>query len=138
MDNEILVRLNQALGLAGRKVGFSKKREIAAFLGYSSTHYSEIINGKTPLTENFLDHISEHLNINSDWIRTGEGHALKDVAMGTTVNDDVEEYQQNKTVPYFLYKELQDRYEAVVRENESLRIKLNNYEKGGKKKVANS
>ena len=36
--------------------------------------------------------------------------------------------QQNQSVPYFMYRDLQDRYEASVRENQSLREKLAKYD----------
>lgn len=130
-----LERLNQALNLAGRKIGYSKKSEIAAFLGYRGPYYSGVINGKEKLSDEFLKRISDLLGINPDWVRTGEGHIMKEQSF--SVHDEIVEPQNGQTVPYFLYKELQNRYEAVVRENESLRIRLSEYESQGKKKAAN-
>lgn len=53
-------------------------------------------------------------------------------------NEDAQP-QQGQDVPYFLYKDLQDRYEAVVRENGYLRSRLSESESNPeKKKAANS
>lgn len=125
---EVLKRLNQALNLAGHKIGYSKKSEVAAFLGYKLPYYSGITNGKEKLSDEFLKRISDLLNINTEWVLTGEGHVMKEVTPSTIVNNDVQEFQQGKTVPYFLYKELHERYEAIVRENEQLRLRLTKYE----------
>lgn len=125
---EVLERLNQALNLAGHKIGYSKKSEIAAFLGYKQPYYSGIINGKEKISEDFLKRISDLLNINTEWVLTGEGHVMKEVS-STVVDDSIKEPKQGQTVPYFLYKELHERYESIVRENEQLRIKLSQYEK---------
>ena len=120
---EVLDRLNQALQLAGHKIGYSKKSEIASFLGYKLPYYSGIINGKGEITESFLKRISDLLGIDTNWVLTGEGHALMNES-SVSVCDDGPLSSEPKSVPYFLYTELLKKYEAVVRENEQLRIKL--------------
>lgn len=66
-------RLNEVLKTAFLKIGIYKKADMAEFLGYASPHFSSVINGKLKLSENFMNLISDKLNINPEWILTGEG-----------------------------------------------------------------
>ena len=75
-----LERLNKALKFAFLKKNISKKGDMAEFLDYKSPYFSGIINGKEKLSESFLLKISDKLDINIDWILTGEGEMLKESA----------------------------------------------------------
>lgn len=121
---EVLERLNKALKLAGHKIGYSKKSEIAEFLGYKLPYYSGIINGKEKLSEDFLKRISDYLGIDAEWVKTGEGNMMLGTNASTVAREDDCEQRHGQTVPYFMYQDLLQKYEAVVRENESLRNKL--------------
>lgn len=66
-------RLNEVLKEVFLSLKIYRKADMADFLGYNSPYFSGIINGKEKLTESFLDKISDKLNINSEWIKTGEG-----------------------------------------------------------------
>ena len=127
-----LERLNQALKLAGANVGYSKKKEIAAFLGYKPTYYSDIINGRTPINENFLKRIAEYLNINTNWVKTGDGHAINEGNVGTTVHDEGESAAQlNDATLTYLQKERdywRDRCLELEKEVASLQSRLAKYE----------
>lgn len=132
---EILERLNHALKLAGHKIGYSKKSEVAAFLGYKPGYYSGVINGKEKLSEDFLKRISDYLNINVKYVLYGVDPILNGALGSYSVNEDANPVASGQTVPYFVYKELLQKYEAVVRENEQLRLALTGQQK--KKMVAN-
>lgn len=68
-----LERLNEVLKTAFLKIGIYKKADMAEYLGYASPHFSSVINGKLKMSENFMNLISDKLNINPEWVLTGEG-----------------------------------------------------------------
>ena len=68
-----LERLNKALKIAFQKINIYKKVDMAKYLDYANTYFSEITNGKENLSPPFLKNISDKLNINTDWILTGDG-----------------------------------------------------------------
>ena len=54
------------------------EKEIAELLGYKKASFSQLMNGKVPLSDKFIDKlISLDNNINKVWIKTGEGSMLK-------------------------------------------------------------
>lgn len=54
------------------------EKEIAELLGYKKTSFSQLMNGKVPLSDKFIDKlVSLDNNINKVWIKTGEGLMLK-------------------------------------------------------------
>lgn len=73
-----LQRLNEVLKIAFSKIGVYKKGDMATYLGYKSPYFSGVINGKEKLTVQFLKLISDKLQVNSDWILTGEGSMLQE------------------------------------------------------------
>lgn len=73
----VLERLNKALKLAFQEINIYKKSDMAKFLGYTNSYFSEITNGKENLSESFLNVISEKVNINLEWVLSGEGDVLK-------------------------------------------------------------
>lgn len=62
------------------------ERELAEKLGYTKSSFSQIVNGKVPLSERFVQKLaSVDRNINEVWIMTGEGNMLNSVETGTSV-----------------------------------------------------
>lgn len=62
------------------------ERELAEKLGYTKSSFSQIVNGKVPLSERFVQKLaSVDRNINEAWIMTGEGNMLNSVEAGTSV-----------------------------------------------------
>jgi transcriptional regulator with XRE-family HTH domain len=54
------------------------EKDIAEKLGYTKSSFSQIINGKVPLSDRFLDKICKvDKNINKVWLKIGEGEMLK-------------------------------------------------------------
>lgn len=54
------------------------EREMADKFGYTKSSFSQIINGKVPLSEKFIKKLcSANENINEVWILSGEGEMLK-------------------------------------------------------------
>ena len=62
------------------------ERELAEKLGYTKSSFSQIVNGKVPLSERFVQKLaSVDRNINEVWIMTGEGNMLNSMEAGTSV-----------------------------------------------------
>ena len=62
------------------------ERELAEKLGYTKSSFSQIVNGKVPLSERSVQKLaSVDRNINEVWIMTGEGNMLNSVEAGTSV-----------------------------------------------------
>ena len=59
--------------------GFAEnEKELAELLGYTKSSFSQILNGKVPLSDKFLDKIcSLDNNINKVWILENKGEMLK-------------------------------------------------------------
>lgn len=67
---------------------------LAKMLGYQKSSFSQIVNGKVPLSEKFVKRLcSLDENINDVWILTGEGELLK------SVSDDSLNGQTDITIP---------------------------------------
>lgn len=67
---------------------------LAKMLGYQKSSFSQIVNGKVPLSEKFVKRLcSLDENINDVWILTGEGELLK------TASDDSLNGQTDITIP---------------------------------------
>ena len=74
------------------------ERELAEKLGYTKSSFSQIVNGKVPLSERFVQKLaSGDRNINEVWIMTGEGNMLNSVEAGTSV----------VTIPANVWEEIQ-------------------------------
>lgn len=75
---EITQRIRKAINwLIFQDVAESEK-EIADRLGYTKSSFSQIVNGKVPLSEKFVRKLcSLDENINDVWITEGEGSLLK-------------------------------------------------------------
>ncbi len=56
----------------------TNERELAEKLGYTKSSFSQIVTGKVPLSDKFIQKlVSLDKNINKDWIKTGAGNLLK-------------------------------------------------------------
>lgn len=54
------------------------ERALADLLGYTKSSFSQIVNGKVPLSDKFIKALcSLDDNINEVWVKTGEGHLFK-------------------------------------------------------------
>lgn len=54
------------------------EKSLAELLGYTKSSFSQIVNGRVPLSKKFVDKLcSLNQNINSVWILSGEGEMLK-------------------------------------------------------------
>lgn len=54
------------------------ERALAELLGYTKSSFSQIVNGKVPLSDKFVKALcSLDDNINEVWIKTGEGQLFK-------------------------------------------------------------
>lgn len=66
--------------------------EIAKLLGYTKSSFSQIMNEKVPLSDKFIDKISEiDKNINKVWIHEGVGNMLvntNEYEVGVSFNDN--------------------------------------------------
>lgn len=60
--------------------GYAKNEsELASKLGYTKSSFSQIMNGRVPVADRFLNKISEIVsNLNIEWIRFGTGDMLND------------------------------------------------------------
>ena len=94
------------------------QRELALQLGYNPSSFSQIINGKVPLSDKFLGRITAlEPRINAEWIRTGKGEMLlsaKAVVEAQLVDDgdEMEFYTENTTGAKF-YKQGDKLYMTV-------------------------
>lgn len=77
------------------------EKELAEKLGYSKSSFSQIVNGKVPLSDRFVKKLcSLDENINEVWISTGEGTMFKDnpnSENGVNVPDSVWNVIQKQT-----------------------------------------
>ncbi len=73
-----LERLNHSLRIASQKLGIFTKKGMAKFLDYTNPYYSEVTTGRIKLSDDFMKKISDKLNINSDWIKTGNGNIFNE------------------------------------------------------------
>lgn len=54
------------------------ERALAELLGYTKSSFSQIVNGKVPLSDKFVKALcSLDDNINEVWVKTGEGNLFK-------------------------------------------------------------
>jgi plasmid maintenance system antidote protein VapI len=59
-------------GMAG------SQRELSKVLGYNESCFSQMLNGKKPLSKKFVEKLtSEYEVLNKDWLLSGEGEMIK-------------------------------------------------------------
>lgn len=79
MDDDTPKRLKKAINwLIFNDKGDSDK-EIAAMIGYTKSSFSQIVNGRVPLSGKFVKRLCVlDPNLNYDWIMTGDGEMFID------------------------------------------------------------
>ncbi|KLT67909.1 transcriptional regulator [Flavobacterium sp. ABG] len=96
--------------------------DLAQKLGYAKSSLSQILNGKVPLSEKFINRVCYfNKNINRVWILNEEGDML---LKGILKDDSVEKVKQ-------LQEQLNDKAEIILyqkKEIASLQKKLQDYE----------
>ena len=75
-QNEVLIRLNEALRTAFHRMGVQKKSEMAKILGYKSPYFSGVTTGKEKLSNAFLLNLSAKIGVNTAWVLNGTGSIL--------------------------------------------------------------
>jgi len=91
---------------------------IAQKLGYTKSSFSQIINGKVPISEKFIDKLCEaDENINKVWIIEGIGEMLKSNETFNTKESPQIEYNRN---PRHEPMTNDERIDALIRQNDVL------------------
>lgn len=88
--NDVTARLKKAINWLIFQEIAENERALADLLGYTKSSFSQIINGKVPLSDKFLSALcSLDENINDVWIKTGEGGLFKnDIKISQKVYGD--------------------------------------------------
>lgn len=54
------------------------EKEISELMGYNTSSFSQIMNGRVPISDNFINNLCViDENINKDWVKTGKGEMFK-------------------------------------------------------------
>lgn len=87
---ETLRRLKKAINWLIYSEKAENERALADLLGYTKSSFSQIVNGRVPLSEKFLDKLCRlDANLNKVWIKTGDGSMLLQGGMnGSTAAAD--------------------------------------------------
>lgn len=123
--------LNQRVSDVIRFLIFSKvaldKQDLAQKLGYNVSSFSQIINGRVPLSNKFVEKLIEFApNLNEHWLKTGEGEMLKVPATLTVFAPTDEERREigegvdMKVVPAEVVEEIREEIKAEIEEAESV------------------
>lgn len=84
-------RVRKAINWLIYKGAAENERELAERLGYTKSSFSQIVNGKVPMSDKFVNKLcSLDENLNSVWILTGEGEMFTGNCLNgeMTVNDN--------------------------------------------------
>lgn len=78
-------RVRKAINWLIYQEAAENERALAERLGYTKSSFSQIVNGKVPLSDKFVKNLcSLDENLNSVWISTGEG----DMFIGDCLNSE--------------------------------------------------
>lgn len=120
--------LNQRVARVVEFLIFSKlaldKRDVAKKLDYNVSSFSQIINGRVPVSDKFLGKLLELTpNLNENWLLTGEGEMMKVPATLSIYKPTTEERQEiganvnMRVVPAEVVEEIKDEIrEEVIEE----------------------
>jgi len=97
--------------------GFTQEK-VSELLGVDKALVNKLMNGKKQFGKQTARKWSDLFGLSYIWLLTGEG------SMEANSGDILPE----SSVPYNLYKDLLDKYETVVRENERIKAALLKYE----------
>lgn len=123
--------LNQRVSDVIRFLIFSKvaldKQDLAQKLGYNVSSFSQIINGRVPLSNKFVEKLIEFApNLNEHWLKTGEGEMLKVPATLTVFSPTDEERKEIgegvdiTAYPAEVVEEIREEIKAEIEEAESV------------------
>ena len=92
MENTLNQRVTDLVNwLIFSKVALDKK-DLSQKLGYNVSSFSQIINGRVPISDKFVERLLEFApNVNEDWLVKGVGEMLKVPATMTIYNPTAEE-----------------------------------------------
>lgn len=77
MDNALNQRITDVVSFLIFSKSALDKRDLAQKLGYNVSSFSQIINGRVPVSEKFIERLLEFApNINDQWLLKGEGDML--------------------------------------------------------------
>lgn len=117
---------------------------LAETLGYNKSSFSQVVNGKVPLSDRFLNKLYIfNTNINKNWIRTGEGTMLESDESSINIQggniiiaDEAKDNQVGKkNIKYGLFgskqkmEELMAKINILEQENELLKKTVQQQEK---------
>ena len=117
--------LNQRVSDVIRFLIFSKvaldKQDLAQKLGYNVSSFSQIINGRVPMSNKFIEKLIEFVpDLNEEWLKTGEGEMLKVPATLTVYSPTAEERKEigegvdMSVVPAEVVEEIKEEVRAEV------------------------
>lgn len=87
-----------------KEIGESEK-EIAERLGYTKSSFSQIVNGKVPLSDKFISKLcSLDENINLVWVQSGEGEMFLEHNLNS---------EQNVTIPASVWSVIQRQAQSL-------------------------
>ena len=89
---EALRRIKKVINWLIFKEIASNERELAEVMGYTKSSFSQIVTGKVPIADKFLNKLcSLDENINFVWVKTGEGEMFVSDSLNSqmTVPKDV-------------------------------------------------
>ncbi|WP_018675186.1 hypothetical protein [Riemerella columbina] len=96
------------------------EKEIAEIMGYKKSSFSQILNGRVPLSDKFINNLSNiDKNINKVWIKTGKGKMFKQDENDFTQKFSSSEAPSNNTEINLLRKQV-----AILEENRLLRQEI--------------
>lgn len=78
MDNALNQRITDVVSFLIFSKSALDKRDLAQKLGYNVSSFSQIINGRVPVSDKFIERLLEFApDINDQWLIKGEGEMLK-------------------------------------------------------------
>lgn len=81
-------RLRIAIKEGANRKNLGTNKNIADFLGYGASYFSSLINGNESLSDKFLSHVCDKLDINRDYIKTGSGSVLRNSVSQTNTTQN--------------------------------------------------
>lgn len=109
------------------------QRELSKVLGYNESCFSQMLNGKKPLSKKFVEKLtSEYEVLNKDWLLSGEGEMIKGKVSQSAKGDntinvsgnnvDMRNINQSKSTndDAKRIKELEKRIEELIEDKKKL------------------
>lgn len=94
--------------------------DLAKKLGYTKSSFSQIVNGKVPLSDKFINALcSCDENINKVWINTGNGNLLNNIEYPLQMVNEPQEKMQSESEEKNIIKLLKEK-NSLLSENAEL------------------